>query len=247
MSEITKPIPVQAPGENKFLFAVRCIFDVQLGSIVEHLKPYMVETSGKLLDVGAGQMPWLDWVNEQTEYVGLDVEAAESFGMSHNENLIYYDGQAFPFEDNSFDCCICIEVLEHTVEPDLLLNEILRVLKPGGSLMLTVPWSARRHHTPHDFQRFTLEGLKNKFGACGFSSIEVMDRGTELAVIANKTMVLSVRLLTSGSILKRLISLPLALFSGLACTVFLIAYYVQKLVKPNRSYDPLGYAVTAVK
>lgn len=163
----------------------------------------MATSEGKLLDVGAGQMPWLDWINEDTEYVGLDVEAAESFGMSHSDKITYYDGSAFPFEDNSFDRCICIEVLEHTIDPDLLLSEIYRVLKPGGSVMLTVPWSARRHHTPHDFQRFTLEGLKLKFAKSAFSQVEIADRGTELGVIANKMMVLAVRLLTPGSLVSR--------------------------------------------
>jgi hypothetical protein len=113
--------------------------------------------------------------------------------------------------------------------------------------MLTVPWSARRHHTPHDFQRFTLEGLRHKFAASGFSEIDVADRGTELGVIANKTMVLCVRLLTSGTPVTRIVSLPLSLFSGFACVFFLCAYNLQKLVKPKRSFDPLGYAVTAVK
>ncbi|WP_085310517.1 class I SAM-dependent methyltransferase [Planktotalea arctica] len=247
MSEVTKPIPVQPPSRNRFLFALRCIFDVQLGSIVTHLKPYMTQSKGRLLDVGAGQMPWLDWINSDTDYVGLDVEAAESFGMSHSDKITYYDGNLFPFKNNSFDRCICIEVLEHTLDPDLLLSEIFRVLKPGGSVMLTVPWSARRHHTPHDFQRFTLEALTYKFDASGFSKIDVADRGTELGVIANKTMVLCVRLLTSGSLLKRMVSLPLSLFSGLVCCVFLAAYSLQKWTKPKRSFDPLGYAITAEK
>jgi hypothetical protein len=66
-----------------------------------------------------------------------------------------------------------------------------------------VPWSARRHQTPHNFQIFTLEGLRLKFKASAFSQVEIADRGTELGVIANKMMVLAVRLLTPGSLVSR--------------------------------------------
>src|SRR3546814_15029687 len=47
------------------------------------------------------------------------------------------DGALLPFPDQSFEAVICSEVLEHVPDPRLVLDEIARVLKPGGCLLLT--------------------------------------------------------------------------------------------------------------
>ena len=60
-----------------------------------------------------------------------------------------------PFPDGHFDALLCTEVLEHAVAPEALIAEMHRVLRPGGSLVLTVPFAARVHHIPYDFHRFT--------------------------------------------------------------------------------------------
>jgi 2-polyprenyl-3-methyl-5-hydroxy-6-metoxy-1,4-benzoquinol methylase len=44
-----------------------------------------------------------------------------------------------PFEDDSFDCIICSEVIEHTESPEMAIRELYRILKKGGTLALTVP------------------------------------------------------------------------------------------------------------
>jgi SAM-dependent methyltransferase len=49
------------------------------------------------------------------------------------------DAPPLPFADGSFDTVVCSETLEHIFAPDLLLAEIVRVLKPGGRAILTVP------------------------------------------------------------------------------------------------------------
>src|SRR3546814_8619033 len=65
------------------------------------------------------------------------------------------DGALLPFPDQSFEAVICSEVLEHVPDPRLVLDEIARVLKPGGCLLLTVPFLFRIHADPHDFGRYT--------------------------------------------------------------------------------------------
>jgi 2-polyprenyl-3-methyl-5-hydroxy-6-metoxy-1,4-benzoquinol methylase len=47
--------------------------------------------------------------------------------------------QPLPFGDGVFDTVVCSEILEHLFRPDLLLREVMRVLKPGGRVILTVP------------------------------------------------------------------------------------------------------------
>ena len=105
---------------------------------------------------------------------------------ANRPNVTYYDGGKVPFEDASFDGAICIEVLEHTADPQGLLAEIARVLKDDATLLLSVPWSARRHHIPHDYHRFTRERLQQMFQIQGYCNVRISERGNNVGVIANK-------------------------------------------------------------
>ena len=63
---------------------------------------------------------------------------AQAQGLDHKvQNDIDCDG--LPFANESFDFVTCLEVLEHLVFPEHALNEISRVLEPGGKVALTVP------------------------------------------------------------------------------------------------------------
>ena len=94
----------------------------------------------------------------------------------------HQDIQSMTFADGSFDAVLCIQVLEHVANPFLAAKEIFRVLRPGGSLMVTVPFLAQYHgkrvslHAPDDahypdYWRFTHQGLEELFAA--FRNIRV--------------------------------------------------------------------------
>jgi len=117
------------------------------------------EIHGRVLDVGCGQKPYISLFNF-SEYIGMDVEQS---GHPHqNEEIdVFYDGKIFPFPDHSFDSVITSQVLEHVFTPDLFLKEINRVLKPGGKLLLSVPFVWDEHEQPYDFARYSSFGLKH--------------------------------------------------------------------------------------
>ncbi len=69
------------------------------------------------------------------------------------------DISELPFRDNSFDAVINIQVLEHLKEPGVGMNEMARVLKPGGELILTTVQCWEIHQHPNDFFRYTRYGL----------------------------------------------------------------------------------------
>ena len=54
-----------------------------------------------------------------------------------------------PQPDASFDAVMCIEVLEHLPDPIGALRELARVVKPGGTLMITAPFCSLSHYSPH--------------------------------------------------------------------------------------------------
>lgn len=118
--------------------------------------------SGSFLDVGCGSKPYLDHFIKSTSYVGLEYESPILQEKKLNVEFTY-DGKIFPFQDNSFDSVVSFQVLEHVFEPDVFINEIKRVLKPNGRLLITVPFFWDEHEQPYDYARYTSFGLKYIF------------------------------------------------------------------------------------
>lgn len=216
--EAFKPISVKSPASSPVLFKLRCLVDLQLSTIVANLRPALSRLSGRVLDVGAGESPWRAWLPANTSYQGIDVGNAYEFGMSRGRpDIVYYDGGSMPFADRSFGSVLCIEVLEHAPDPQSLIAQIARVLKPDGVLLLTVPWSARQHHLPHDYHRFTRMQLKARL------------------------TVLTIRLLAPGVGL--IWRLPLGLMTGVLAAVFIAVKHISDALAMGLKLDPLGYFV----
>jgi len=79
------------------------------------------------------------------------------------------DASALPLADGSVDVVLSLELLEHVLEPAVVLGELARVLRPGGTVMVSVP-SAVPRHDDNDYWRFTAQGL-------GQLASTVFDRG----------------------------------------------------------------------
>lgn len=245
--EAFQPIPVKPPSANRLAFALRCLVDLQLGTIVEHLRPAMAELPpGDVLDVGAGQSPWREWLPSHCHYVGLDVAHAGDFGMVGAADVLTYEGGVMPFANTSFEAALCIEVLEHAPDPEALLGEIARVLKPGAVLLLTTPWSARRHHIPHDYHRFTRERLEVLLQS-RFEAVQVRERGDDVGVAANKLVVLTLGALRRTRGLNGLVTLPAAALFGIGAAVMLMAAHLPRRLGLGSDADPLGYFCSALK
>ena len=73
------------------------------------------------------------------------------------------DAANLPFENDSIGGVICESLLEHVADPDAVIKEIKRVLKPGGWLYISVPFMLGFHSAPIDYRRWTAAGLENAF------------------------------------------------------------------------------------
>ena len=82
-----------------------------------------------------------------------------------------------PLAAASVDCALATEVFEHCPEPELVMREINRVLKPGGLLFLTVPFLWPLHEVPHDEYRYTPFALERHLRKSGFDSIQLQALG----------------------------------------------------------------------
>jgi ubiquinone/menaquinone biosynthesis C-methylase UbiE len=87
------------------------------------------------------------------------------------------------FPDNHFDSVLCTQVLEHVFEHDKMMKEIYRVLKPGGHIILTVPFAWELHEEPYDFFRYTKHGLQQLFEQTGFAVDQIKPNGGKWAAV----------------------------------------------------------------
>jgi SAM-dependent methyltransferase len=113
---------------------------------------------GLVLDIGSADGRAREWI-ENCEYVGLDYPTT-AIAMYGTRPDVFADGAALPFADATFDTVLLLEVLEHVADARAVLAEIARVLKPGGVLLLSVPFLYPLHDAPHDYRRFTAPGLE---------------------------------------------------------------------------------------
>ena len=240
--------PISNTREDSFVgrlkFYGRMLLDFQILTIYRHLKSKMPFLSGAVLDVGCGQSPYRHLLNPQrTAYSGIDIVDAEKFDYS-NPDITPFDGQKIPFPDGSFDAVLCTEVLEHVFHHQNLVDEVYRVLKPGGEGIVTIPWSARYHYIPYDYFRYTPSSLRMIFEK--FSEVAVLPRGSDISVIANKVVVLWVRNLIPSTPW-RLVLFPFwAMFSVVVGAVVLLAH-ASLMMNFGSSNDPLGYTLIVKK
>lgn len=96
------------------------------------------------------------------------------------------ENESLPFSDASVDCCTCFEVIEHIERSSNMLSEIIRILKPGGILILTTP-DLRRvkeyfYEDPTHVRPFINEGLARTLRTAGFTSMQIRNWGGRFKV-----------------------------------------------------------------
>lgn len=242
-----KPIPIRRDDGvlGRLLFAVRMLGDLQLLTCTRFLAPCLGRMRGSVLDVGCGEMPFRGLLGPDARYTGIDVPQADDFGMRHHADIVAFDGHRIPFPDASFDHVLCTEVLEHASDPTGLVGEMRRVLRSGGTLVATVPFAARVHHAPHDFHRFTRFALAGLFA--DFTAVEVVERGDDLAVIANKLIVVCARLARPKPPMSLLWRWPLLLLLAPFAVLALAIAQASLIFGWGSRMDPLGYGILARK
>ncbi len=137
--------------------------------------------AGRVLDVGCGVGDTLAALAQlpNAELYGIEYSAATLTRarrlVGHRADLRQGSATALPYEREFFDCLTCSEVLEHLPDDQAALAECFRVLRPGGVLVLTVPY---RHWFPAyeplmgHFRHYDRESLDRSLSAAGFRTIE---------------------------------------------------------------------------
>ena len=108
-----------------------------------------------VLDVYCGTRPYDDLLPTTARCVGLDV-VGNPYGVADVVSDAF-----LPFDDDSFDLVICIQAFYYVPDPARGMSEIRRVLRPGGTALITVPfaWEYDRRILEHRFTGPELEAL----------------------------------------------------------------------------------------
>lgn len=186
----------------------------------EALQGVDLATASSLLVVGAGDDPYHAMAPAEARYVALDIRAHETVS-------VVGDAHHLPFATRGFDCVLASEVLEHLRSVPSFLDEVHRVLVPGGRLVATVPFMFHVHADPSDFQRLTAAGLAAAMEA--FTSVEIVPFGGRVAVCWD--------LVTTGFAPRSLLS-PLRILSNV------VRINASRSIG-SRSTAPSGYLVVA--
>ena len=157
-----------------------------IASIVADLygKALPVHATGRLLDMGCGQVPFyaayrnhieeavcIDWANSPHRIEHLDMECDLTGEI--------------PLPDASFDTILLSDVLEHLPDPRLCWQEIERLLRPGGKLIMNVPFYYPLHEEPNDHYRYTRFALEHFAQSVDLTVVELRPIGGALEILAD--------------------------------------------------------------
>jgi len=143
-------------------------------------------TAALTLDVGAQNGPYAALFPHR---IALDIKPGRGV-------QVIGDAQALGVGSAAVDAVLCTEVLEHLPEPQRAIDEIFRVLRPGGALILTTRFLFPIHDAPHDYFRYTKYGLRHLLRR--FEIVELNDETDAVGTLAVLTQRLGMQAETLG-------------------------------------------------
>lgn len=197
-----------------------------------------IHARGALLDLACGAVPLyqayrpfvesvfcVDWNNSLHSNAHLDLECDLT--------------KPLPLDDSRFDTIILSSVLEHIPEPEQLWSEMARVLRPGGKIILSVPFYYWLHEQPHDYYRYTEFALRRFASMAGLEIRELTPFGGAPEIVADIVLKSILHLPRMGHRLSRLF--------GKFAEVALFLKFVREVSEVTAADFPFGYFLVVQK
>jgi ubiquinone/menaquinone biosynthesis C-methylase UbiE len=213
--------------------------------VIQKLKE--LPQGAKLLDAGAGELQFkkycahLSYVSQDFgKYDGQGNGVGVQMGSWDNNKLdIVSDITDIPVASNAFDAVLCTEVFQHLPHPVNALKELVRVLKPGGVIILTAPFASLTHFAPYHFSsgfnRYFYEYWASEFG-CDIS--ELSHNGNYFEFVAQEVRY-------SADMAKKYAEVNMTLKERLAQRIFL-AFLQRSSRRDSGSKELLAYSIMLV-
>ena len=204
----------------------------------------------RLLDAGAGTQYFrqhcqhLDYVAQDfAAYIpDPDTKGLQNKEWNYGELDIVSDITDIPAPDNSFDAILCTEVMEHLPYPQKAIDEFSRLLRPGGTLLITAPFCSLTHQAPYFFSTGFSPFYYNRIlEDKGFENIETLANGSYFEYMAQESKRLN-------GAAKKYTGKPLSLYQKIVTGLYI--RILDKLNKRDKNSDELlcySYFVKAIK
>jgi len=209
----------------------------------------------RVLDVGAGSCPFRD-LFAHCHYVAQDLATLEPMQLQGRKGYgrldVISDIAQLPFADETFDVVLCTEVLEHVPEPIRAVQEIARILRRGGTLLLSAPLRSGLHQEPYHFYGgFTRYWYSKFLTEAGFEQIQIKPVGGLFKMYGESSLHVTLAL-SPWTIGSRSFALRLTIFSVWLITLAWFAVLCPLLCHVLDGFLPLewgtvGYHVKAIK
>jgi ubiquinone/menaquinone biosynthesis C-methylase UbiE len=201
-----------------------------------------ISIGSKVLDAGAGPGRYRHLFSH-CDYKATDL-CREPSTIGHYSKMNYVcDVTSIPVIDESFDAILCTEVLEHVPQPIEVIREFSRILKTGGTLLLTAPLGCGIHQQPFIYYGgFTPYWYMKFLSEYGFEDIRITPNGGFFEHYGQESQRFNSYISPKNSPL-RLLALPLIAYSGIFLPI--LCYVLDRMDKDD--YFTVGYFVEARK
>jgi len=154
-----------------------------------------IPAGSRILDAGAGELRYkrlcthLNYMSQDfAQYDGVgDGIGLQTSTWDQTKLDIISDIVHIPAPDGSFDAVMCIEVLEHVPRPVDALQELARLLRPRGDLIITAPFSSLTHFAPYFYQTgYSKYFFEYWMRECGLEILEIQTNGNYFEWLAQE-------------------------------------------------------------
>lgn len=146
-----------------------------ISSAIKELVLSLEDKAITVLDIGCGQKPYYPFlVGKVKTYIGVDIQ--------HWPGLdCLAKGEELPFKGETFDLILSTQALEHVENPQKVIKEIHRICKTNGILFISLPFLWEIHNYPHDYWRFSEQGIRLLLRM--FRDVEIFHSGNSLQAL----------------------------------------------------------------
>lgn len=198
-----------------------------------------LKINSSIIDVGAGDSPYREIFIKKYKYIATDFAETDCHEYKNIDYICTADN--IHVGNKSFDSIICTEVLEHVSNPEEVIKEFSRIIKPGGQLFITTPFIIKLHEIPYDYLRYTPYYLNKILQDNDFEVKKIYYRGGLITSISQI-------LLTSyeDKFIKKILLSCLFPIKLLIILSPRLIFFLDKILDPSHQH-PLGFGVHAIK